>query len=316
MDRRAVFNLVWMLICVGVSGCSTVLPRTAALNEVHQVYRDEFIESQIPVPRIEQGSLAPQALAPGTFDRTVAAIGDFRRRYADAAQENNHLTVLEGMIYLQSRQIGLARLAREEVEKAGQSLTTGESAPRDALFAATFRHLIEGWDLIAREEIDRKDTQKRDEDKFVVGNRGSEDVVALTTAANGIRRELCTRREAGQLERVGGDQGATYLAATAAVFLVWADKANESMCARGLSGADCLPTRRGTPDHLRAGRDLIRSFLPPILQKAADAGMQPASSGTTPGATRYLSIMEFLSNRLKARTGTEPDRPGDACRPG
>lgn len=299
--------------CLFLFGCATVLPQSSALDDVHRIYRDEFVASQIPIPRIERGALVPQAITAGHFDRTLAAIADFRRQYPNARLENNHLTVLEGMVYLQSRQFGLARLIRPDVETAGKALTDIEFAARDALLAESFGHMVSGWELIAREERDKNDPAKKDNERYAVGNRGKEDVVILTSAAFGIRDRLCAERSAGRLTQADGDQGATYLAATAATFLIWADKANDSMCFRGLPDGQCAGPRRGASDNLYIGRDLIRTFLPPGLKLAADSDRRLEADGTMSGATRYLKLFEFATDRIRARSEGELRPAADAC---
>ena len=318
MDRLFTHALALSLAGIGLSGCFVLFEKTADLKAVHTTYRDEFVDSRLVSDASEVGEKS--VLTYQTFDKTLAAIADYRRRHPDATKEQNHLTVLEGMIYLQSGQYGLAELAKEDVQEAGGQLAGNATAPRDALFAATYGELITGWKAIA-------------EQKSVLTKNAMEEANRLREAAKRIQAQLCDESSSNRLRLVQGDQGATYLAATGSVFLLWSDYYAKNFCAspRGdLNSEDedlCLQNARAAD--LISARNLTWTFLPTHLQAVArrqaltqlndesrpEEEKKPAiDSAIRSGSLRYLDVLEDIEQRGEGRiTDLERDYV-DVCK--
>lgn len=192
-----------LLLVVGLllgGGCASVVtPKTAALRQVHDTYRSEFLAGAVPAA---SGSPAAPAGPPAAFVRSLEAIRDYRQKYPADSQELAHLKVLEGMIYLQSGRFGLASAVADDVEAAGGKLgsRTGRVI-RDQLFARHFKTLVRGWSETRR-------TQGRQWQTF-------------EAAASLLAADL-DKIPADRLASPESDQGALYLATTGAIFYVWA----------------------------------------------------------------------------------------------
>jgi len=257
---------------LGGSGCA-LAPQTTALQHVHQTYDDDFAALNLPAP-VETG--VPAAPTPATapaFARSLQAIRDFRLQFPQAAPELAHLQVLEGMIYLQSGRLGLAEaVAGAVVEAAGKlSSATGRTV-RDQLLARDFRPLLVGWTEI-REYDDKNSATIAEWRK-------------LETAANALRDDL-KQLTPRQLADPEADQGAIYVANTAAIFYVWAFK---------LRAEENVP---GTDEAKRQwyadGQKLIGRFL-------TDAEKSPAAAREAgpeaPGRWRYVRWYHWLGSQL------------------
>ena len=129
--------------CITFGGGKASKSRAAALGNVHRVYQEEF--AGIALPRPSQRPAPPANEQ--AFERTVAAIHEFKKTYGSDSAEAAHLSVLEGMAYLQSGQIGRARLMRDEVKQAAPKLRSGKGPyTRDELLARSFEPLLTGWE--------------------------------------------------------------------------------------------------------------------------------------------------------------------------
>jgi hypothetical protein len=255
-------GLVLGLLLAGGCVVSFVTPKTAALHHVHEIYGEEFIEFSAPAPSV-QPSQAPEA-RPGAFARSLQAIHDYRAKYPQDSQELAHLKVLEGMIYLQSGRFGLAEAVRPDVEAAGGKLASGTGrVVRDQLFARTFKELIEGWAETRKSNNRRWQTFER-----IAG--------ALTNSLSSIPREKLANPEA--------DQGALYLATSAAIFYVWAFKEiSES------NDREMAPQKKAA--WYKSARDWIGRFLTDAEKKEGvdrDLGAAPE------GRLRYVEWYHWL----------------------
>ncbi len=290
-----------------LSGC-LLFAKTADLRTVHDTYRQEFISAKLPDSQaLTKDTPTAETLQPGTFDQTLAAIADYRRKYPTATKELSHLTVLEGMIYLQSRQIGMAKLLTNDVSAAGTELSSASSAPRDSLFATTFRYLVDGWDVIARGDTGQ--------------NRQT-----FEAAANGIKTALCDIKRDGALDKVNGDQGASYIATTGAIFLIWADHAASFEC-NVRRKPDICKEYYWPATYLDDGRDLIKTFLPQHVQAFVDSGESADQKGQVGGALRFVDYYRVLQKKIEERAQKVPTDQGataeaftpskfkDACMP-
>ncbi len=254
MMRRLM--LAWVL---AVAACATVQPRTEALEAVHATYRQEFLDVGPPLP---DEALAPAADA--RFSATLQAIRDYRLRFGEDSPQAAHLTVLEGMIYLQTGRLGMAALIEDDVAAAADRLMSGEQFTRDALFAEAYPDLIDGWDHTLRAASPN-------------ATDPAPDAGVLASAAESLATLL--RENRGRLSAGDADQGAIYLATTAATFWAWSDQVAQD------------------PTVLRNGRDLIGCFLSETERKAAGTA-RPSELDAPAGRIRYLDWYHDLQVRV------------------
>jgi hypothetical protein len=269
---------------VMTSGClvTFLTPKTAALQQIHDTYRADFAALTVP-----PASAAPDAPSgPSTsaaFSKSLQAIREYRLKYPGDSQELAHLKVLEGMIYIQSGRFGLAEAVRDDVVSAGEKLSSGTGRTvRDQLFARNFKTLINGW----------SETRKTSGRHWETFQQAADD---LAKALN--------ETKAKQFSDPESDQGALYLATTAAIYYVWAFKEfNDYPFARSEIPDGTAPT----PEQIEAkkpkivenknkwftaGRDLIGRHLDGSLTNAIvtkDLGQAPE------GTLRFVEWYHWL----------------------
>jgi hypothetical protein len=267
--------LFLLLLGSALTGCALLSPRTAALQAVHQAYREEFgravalpAPSEGPRPVSDQKSGGDPA-----FPATLRAIREFKVTYGEDSREAAHLTVLEGMIYLQSGRFGMAKLVADDVAAAQSSLRSGTGQyTRDELLAKTFGYLVLGWQEI-HDFTDASDSTIAEHAK-------------LAQAADGIKTAL-DGLGSSKLAQPEVDEGAIYLATTAAIFYVW---------------SFALKNQAGLPDARKdiwftKGHELIGRYLSDSERKAAVGTLQPgeAQASNAPiGRLRYVEWYGYL----------------------
>jgi hypothetical protein len=98
MDILKRSGLIVILFLI-FAGCLS-FPNTEDQKKVHAICRKEFTKAKLPtqMPGDQSDAKTPHS---DSFNETFAAIADYRRSNPDALKQLNHLTVLEGMIYLQ-----------------------------------------------------------------------------------------------------------------------------------------------------------------------------------------------------------------------
>ncbi|WP_282606760.1 hypothetical protein [Pelagibius sp. Alg239-R121] len=335
MQRFLLSFLAAVIPVISLSGCESIktpalLPEKQALAEVHDVYRQEFAELFLSGQGEEPQCLAnlPSANQP-TFSRTRSAIRAYRVRFGSKQAEAAHLTVLDAMMHLQVGNVGLARLLESDVETAKGNLVskTGRFT-RDFLFAEHFGALIEGWRVVC----DLTATPAKEVE------RAAE---RLETAAEEIGDGLTEAAKSGQLAEPDADQGAIYLATTAAIFNVWAIKERGQLCIeQGMCGCEAgesaCPSATQTatacaaetaaldrlechqnlrrdyfnemvkPERYVGSRDLIGLFLDDSEKKLANCAAADAMTRSTSSSRlRYLSWYKFFHERLPAASTSE-----------
>ncbi len=257
-----------ILLYLVLAGCAYILPETTALDKIHETYRLDFqkyVQLSVPVAST-QPTLMPVGKEHPLFADTLRKIRDYRVKYGEDSQEAAHLKVLEGMIYLQSGQVGMARLVASDVQAAQSKLIskTG-SYTRDQLLAGTYPDLIAGWEQIV--------------------NKGT-DAGKLKAAADRIGAEL-RGLDKSKMAEPEVDEGAVYLATTAAIFYVWVYSKEVFSCAGAKVCADGL-----RKDYFGKGKDLIGMFLSETEKKAA--ADKSRSADVPPGRLRYISWYGYL----------------------
>jgi len=303
--KRNFLSACTLVIFFILGGCSFLAPRTSELNKIHNLYREEFLASVIPVSPNEWKDAACQPNE-GTFIRTLQAIRDFQVQYReDDPAVTQHLYVLQAMIYIQSGRSGMARLMQKEfIDKLEVPKGRGDSYPRDALFAANLEPLIEGW--MAYCTLDKEQGPFQNE-KYRIQEK------ELKKAARAIEKNL----KVVEVSDPAADEGALYLAASAALFEMWALKVEEDRC---LFGKDCpridltderlmqacgnnvecrREKRREAFDKVKREdlelyRNLMGKYLSDFEKRAAET--DPSAQGLS-GRFRYLAIYQSLSGQ-------------------
>lgn len=254
------------LLAFFVSGCTTISPKTAALRQVHHAYEEDFAQFALPPAG---NTPAPTNTQSGpAFARTLQEIRAYRVNFpTSTAAETAHLQVLEGMIYLQSGRFGLASAIAPKVSEAGAQLASGTGKiVRDRLFAENFNALLKGWTEIG--------------DKLDSENGTIPEWEKLRDAARAIYENLNSHRD-GALADADADEGALYLANTAAIFYVWADS---------LVPSSQPDARTELQTQLARSRVQMSRFLTPIE-------MDPKATerlGDAPGRLRYIAWYHWL----------------------
>jgi hypothetical protein len=247
---------------------------------VHQTYRAEFIQWALPGPLAESSPLSNSA----GFAATLQAIRDYRVRYGEKSIAADHLLILEGMVYLQTGRIGMARLIQPDVAHAGRRIAArGGGLARDSLFAANFPSLVLGWGEVA----DASDRQPGGAPNDVTYPEASKLLESADALSANLRRQLPPGRACSPEV----DQGGLYLAATAAVFYAWAWEL--------LRGSDPPESLLVQSTRFPQARDLIGQFLSPSEQAAA-AGL-PTDEVVPPGRLRYLQWYQWLDGHAPGR---------------
>ncbi|TQV81859.1 hypothetical protein [Denitrobaculum tricleocarpae] len=300
-----------------------VLPQKQALEDIHDIYRAEFAELFLSGEGEQPGCLSslPAASQP-TFSQTRSAIRAFRVQFGTKDAEAAHLTVLDAMMHLQVGNVGLAGLLKSDVEAAKGNLVsqTGRFT-RDFLFAEYFDPLLAGWGVVCDLTASPPKAIDRAADE-------------LEAAASEIAEGLTAFAQSGQLADPDADQGAIYLAATTAVFNVWAVKESGQRCIeQGDCGCDATVNSCPTPavisntcgaetdplERRECQQDLRRSYFNETIRPARYAQSRDliglflddsekmlalcSESGAMARATsssrlRYVSWYRFLSDRL------------------
>jgi hypothetical protein len=305
------------------------LPKKTALEDIHDNYRLEF--SKLFFSATKEGQ-SPSCV-PGKndeqffFAETREKMRDFRVQYGTEGAESHHLTVLEGMMHLQVGNVGTAKLFQENIDNAKVKLLsrTGQHN-RDFLFADNFADLVGGWTIVCKFAAAGN----------TVSNASPENIDFLEQAARNIAKRLNSDSKANKLSEPAVDQGAVYLATSAAIFHVWAAKARFDRCVIGeicecssdpddncggavavaLSNTECqneddrtsceqkirtkFANSKIRPPLYREGRELIGLFLDDTERMIADCGV---SAATSAARKRYVDWYAFLGKEIKTVGG-------------
>jgi len=278
--KRSYSLLYFLAAALILTGCQTALPRTTALKAVHDTYRADFAALTVPAPSAAGN---PSGGTNNFFNNTLRSIRDFRVSFSNAAPaELAHLTVLEGMIYLQAGRPGMARLAANEVAAAGTRLSsTSGTLVRDGLFAENFSALIGGWTEVADAD-----------DQLPAGGANTQtnpESAKFLHAADSIAQNLIAHANKNQLQTPETDEAALYLATTVGIFYAWAVELK-----RETEAPDAETVRQ---EKFAAARELIGRFLSPMEKTAA--GDLKVSESIPSGRLRYLQWYQWLSENSR-----------------
>jgi len=300
--RRTRFLPVVLLIVL--AACSFFLPKTTALEDIHNQYRAEYAAMVLPEPG-EKPELAAAVSKSSGFPKTLEAIRAFGLKYGRDSREYAHLTVLKGMIYLQSGQFGFASALELEVKSAGAKLRSGTGHfTRDALLAENFGYLITGWREINRFTENVKAKNERKGEPFPPPDfekiRGGAERID-SNLRNGMKEYPDSFADPEV------DQGAIYLATTAAAFYTWVQKENNQHCPNKNS-PKCTEERwknKKTAIFYKKGRDLIGMFLSDS-EKTSAAYDNRFNLGSSVGRIRYLNWYGWLSKKVSESGVSNP----------
>lgn len=193
---RPLINTPFLLAAILLlTGCVS-----SQLQAVHDTYRSEFQAQLGQADALNSAENGAAALQAEQFPVTLSTIAAFRQRHPDHNNANKHLTVLEAMIYLQTKRYGHASLTAHTAAEMPGSLTTFSGGlTRDELLLRAMRPvsgpgLIRAWEILAPTD---GPVDTSDEELQAIAEH-------LESVAN---NELAPE----------GDDGRLYLAATAAL---------------------------------------------------------------------------------------------------
>lgn len=272
------FRLLVVLVFAVLGGCNSLFPKTAALEKIHDAYRYEFARTALS-DAFEK--ICSNTKLEDSFPVTRAEINAFRSKYGSDSPEAAHLTVLEGMIYLQMTQFGLARAYQGEVQAAGGKLTSGTGDKvRDALFAENYASLVEGWEATCDGEAAYNNVPLMNAAK------------ALDTAATSLQSRLSGYTSKNKLASSEIDQGALYLMASAVQFRRSQLSFTED--------AKCGESNCNETSVQEAKRDLRGAVcqMMPMLTEAEQSGLaiEKLKETSVVGRLRYVVIYRDARN--------------------
>lgn len=269
-------------------------PVRTALDEIREQYKAEFAEAVFPEPGKEP-LLAGAAMNGKGFPKTLKAIRAVDRQYGTGLREHAHLTVIKGMIQLQTGQFRSASAMEPDIVKAASLLSSPPDLNRGGLVARNFKHIVAGWSEI---------TKYNENLKARIGGRiypfPSTNFGKIQAAADRISEDL--RRHAKEnpllVKDPESDLGGLHVASIAATFY-----------------AKCAAQKREKKEKAvlyKKGSDLMGLFLTENEKNSA-VRRQQMNPSISSCHLRYLGWYGWLSKR--AHEATSPNqRRGIASR--
>jgi len=266
------FNrLALLLFLVFLAGCATLTPKTYQLEQIHQNYATEWAEWSV-------SALSPSGTNPtvvdgsGRFTKTLAGIKNYKREHGDTSKMAAHLTVIEGMIYIQTGKPGMAKLLAPEVKKAKEKLKSPTGVmTRDYLLAECYEYLTQGWEAIYKKGsgVGPSDFRKPANNIKVILDKTTEE----TRAA------------------VDVDSGGAYVATSAAIFYIWAHAA--------------APDDISLTDMARNGKEVLKPWLSKFEICSVEKGTYKKPEFEWGSRLRYMEWYDFLHTK-SGRVAQEP----------
>lgn len=258
-----------------LSGCVGVFPKTAALEDVQRAYRTEFTQHVGAVSGLD---VCRSNSTDDGFPETRAEIANFRSSYGADGTAGAHLSVLEGMIYLQSAQFGLARANQDDVTAAAAKLSSGTGfKTRDALFAESYGSLLSGWEATCHGDANALDD---------AALRAA--AAALDTASDEIEAMLSKYWGKGKLAAQEVDNGAIYLWATALRFrqnqIVFTKDAE---CATVACDTDAVKAAEGDLEQTVCKMQLVLTE-----DERSGLALERLNPGSLTGRLRFVAIYQ------------------------
>ncbi|MGE3164105.1 MAG: hypothetical protein AB7O52_04325 [Planctomycetota bacterium] len=194
---NVMYRVFVLAVALVALSCNALTPRTYQLEQIHSTYTQEWARTKLP----QEGTAPALGSDREAFKATLAAIRNYKAEHGNTDAVAAHLTVLEGMIHLQSGHPGMARLLAKDIEDQRQLLESGSGlVTRDQLFADCYPALVDGWEAIT----------KRSQDPQVYSEAADRLVETLQAV------------DADQRAAAEIDSGGAYIATSAAIFYLWA----------------------------------------------------------------------------------------------
>ncbi|MEM8591227.1 MAG: hypothetical protein AAGF13_01755 [Pseudomonadota bacterium] len=234
-----------LALMIGLVGCEAVQQGLGEIDrtrvaEVQAVYDADF-RSAVAADGV--------GVRAGRFDRTLAALPSDTSGLSPAV--SGFYTLLEGLVYLQTGQLGQASVIAPEVTNVASSLRADGIARRNAILAENFA------DLVAAREAEASLAE-------LTGNSASDTsqraavVRDIEARGRAVTQRLC-RTNAG-----AGDEGSAFVAAYQATAFVQADRALQRVCLPTAKDGELCPGFLGGRKQLMDARNLMAAFATPL----------------------------------------------------
>ncbi|RJR42553.1 MAG: hypothetical protein C4576_15880 [Desulfobacteraceae bacterium] len=254
-------------------------PAARAVEEIRKQYKSEFAEAVLPEPGKEPLLLGPTANGKG-FPKTLQSIRALDKQHGSRSKYHAQLTVLKGMIQLQTGDFRSASAMESDMIRAASLLSAPSDLNSGGLLARNFKPLAAGWSEIYKfhENLKARNAGK-------VFPFASTDFGKINAAADQINENL--RRHAKEnpqrMRDSESDLGGLHVAAIAAAFY-----------------ARCAAQKRDGREKAalyQKGKDLIGLFLTDTEKNGAVKGMQTSQSISS-SHQRYLHWYAWLSKKV------------------
>lgn len=265
--------LISILTTLSVAGCGVPLTSQdrTRIATVQATYDRDFREA-IAADGLE--------IKPDRFSRTLAALP------SESTGQSSTLaafySLLEGMVYLQTGQLGLAQAIAPEVTASANELNSDGIERRNVVLANNYASLVAGRAATASlANLTNNSAEQQTQRLEIVS-----DVEKRTEA---VTRKLC---KAGSV-----DQGAALIAAYQASFLIEADRALARACIPIETDPAACAGFLGERTQLRDARDLMAAFSSPISSTSQIADIQ----------------LQIERDLLQSQDGEPLTAPADPC---
>ncbi len=230
---RNVF-LVVGFVCLAGCGTPGLTPQDQnRVSEVQETYDREF-----------RAAVSSQGLdvRSGSFPETLGMI---EADQTPTPQIASYYDLLEGLIYLQTGQLGLAQAAAPDITSSARQLDTEGISPRNVVLAENFADMVDARvDTEGLRKLDRNTAQQHAQRVAIVG-----DIEARTER---VTKRLCRSGAA--------DDGAGFVAAYQATSLLEADNAMSRACVPDVTDAEACGRFLGNRPQLNEARNMLAAF--------------------------------------------------------
>ncbi len=270
----------------------------SALREIQAQYWAEFEEMSFPHPGREPALSAAAAKCKG-FPKTLEAIRSFDRRFGTKNSEYAHLTLLKGMIHLQTGQFRAASAIEPEVVKSAPLLSASAHSRGGELLAQNFHYLLTGWSEIHRHQENLK---ARNAGKpFPFASADFNKVHHAADQINANLRKYAAERH-GTVEDPKTGLAGLYVSALGATFYAWVQRDNDRNCS---FSQGCTPKKRANKEKAvfyEQGRALIGLFLTEEEKNSIVEGRR-RDPGISTCRLRYLHWYGWLDQKVREASG-------------
>ncbi|SLN70823.1 hypothetical protein ROA7450_03865 [Roseovarius albus] len=228
-------TIIMLLGVVVLAACPGPVPDQAdraRITQVQETYDSEF-RTAVSTQELD--------VKPGSFPKTLKLI----QNGAENEQVDSFYTLIEGLIFLQTGQLGLAQAVAPEITGSTNKLATDGIASRNVVLARNYADLVgTRADVDTLRSLDRNTLEQHTQRVAIV-----KDIEARTAK---VTRNLCRLGEA--------DDGAAFVAAYQATSLLEADNAMSRACVPDITDAEACGRFLGQRPQLNEARDLMAAF--------------------------------------------------------